>query len=104
MLKERYDKHIWKTDKKALNYSFPNIPKNKNLNDIYKNIDSAVKLRNRISHHEPILTKPFRDADRNLKDIYQIILDTLSWICFDTRNWVEQHSNFVKVYDERPNL
>lgn len=72
-----WEKHIYK--------AFPNGKLGrKQLN---KRLESIRLLRNRVAHHEPILSRDLqKDVDR--------ILETIGWICLDTRQWVEQISCF----------
>jgi len=92
LLKTHYDPHIWK---KKLSVAFPNLPPTKNNQDVYKSVDKIIKLRNRISHHEPIIRG-------GLVPLYNSMLDTIGWICRDTRGWVEYHCDFEESYANRP--
>ncbi len=53
-------------------------------------LNSIRKLRNRVAHHEPILSRPLQ------KDVNQIF-DTISWMSPITARWVRGNSSF----DER---
>jgi len=58
--------------------------------EVQMRLNSIRKLRNRIAHHEPILSRPLqRDANQ--------IFDTLSWMSPITARWVRGNSTF----DER---
>ena len=92
LLKSHYDPHIWN---KKLSVAFPNLPPTKNNQDVYKSVDKIIKLRNRISHHEPIIKG-------GLIPLYNAMLNTIGWICLDTRDWVEYHCDFDAVYNNRP--
>jgi hypothetical protein len=74
---ELWEKHLYK--------AFPNGKLGrKQLN---KRLESIRLLRNRVAHHEPILSRDLqKDVDR--------ILETIGWICPDTRQWIEQISCF----------
>jgi hypothetical protein len=61
--------------------------------DVQLRLNSIRKLRNRIAHHEPILSRPLQ------KDVNQIF-DTLAWISPVTARWVRSNSSF----EERFNL
>lgn len=101
LLKSRYNKHIWTkkspTGKTLLKNSFPNLPFNKNRQDIYDNINNFVKLRNRISHYEAIY-----DIDDLRGKYYEKILDTTGWICCDTLDWLNFHSTFIDTLSAKP--
>lgn len=92
LLAPRYNKHIWK---KRLNTAFPCLPATKNSQDIYNSVHKIIKLRNRISHHEPII-------GGRLNSLYDSMLEITGWICADTRDWVEHHCDFGTVYSNRP--
>ena len=93
MLKGRYESHIWRREQ--LISSFRYIPNDKNRQNIYNSIDTIVKLRNRISHHEPILcNKP--------RFIYEDALKVIGWICPDTKAWVKHHCEFDAIVQNCP--
>ncbi len=94
LLKSHYKPHIWT---KQLSIAFPNLPHYKYRQDIYNRVDQALKLRNRISHHEPIIKR-----SRRLDNEYQFILGTIGWMCLDTKKWTEYHSNFAEIYQKIP--
>ena len=78
MLKRHYDRHIWN---KKLSVAFPYLPDTKNNQDVYNSVDQIIKLRNRISHHEPIIKKG------KLRFLYVSMLEIIGWICLDTKDW-----------------
>jgi hypothetical protein len=53
-------------------------------------LNSIRKLRNRVAHHEPILSRPLQ------KDVNQVF-DTIAWMSPVTAHWVRSNSSF----DER---
>jgi hypothetical protein len=59
--------------------------------DVQLRLNSIRKLRNRIAHHEPILSRPLQ------KDVNQIF-DTLSWISPVTARWVRSNSSFEERF------
>ena len=50
-------------------------------------LNSIRKLRNRVAHYEPILSRPLQ------KDVNQIF-DTISWMSPVTARWVRSNSSF----------
>jgi hypothetical protein len=94
LLKSRYDRHIWN---KQLAIAFPHLSTNKSNQDVYDRVNKIIKLRNRISHHEPIIKG-------RLHSIYNSMLEVTGWICLDTRDWVEHHCDFDTVYNNRPKV
>ena len=72
-----WERHVFK--------AFPNARLGrKQLN---KRLEGIRLLRNRVAHHEPILSRDLpRDVDR--------ILETIGWISLDTERWVRQTNRF----------
>jgi hypothetical protein len=83
----KYSVNLWE---QHLYKAFPNAKLGrKQLN---KRLESIRILRNRVAHHEPILSRDLEnDVDR--------ILETIGWISRDTERWVRQtncfHERFV---------
>ena len=98
LLKAEYEKHIWKklgpSGCAVLLEVFPDLPVGKRRQDIYNNVDRLVKLRNRISHHEPIY-------ERFLQNNYNEAAETIGWISPDTKKWIGCHSNFLDVWSRK---
>ena len=69
--------------------AFPRRPLQRS--EIQVRLNSIRKLRNRVAHHEPILSRPLQ------KDVNQIF-DTLSWIDPVTARWVRSNSSFGERY------
>ena len=78
----KYSVDLWE---RHLYKAFPNVKLGrKQLN---KRLESIRLLRNRVAHHEPILSRDLvRDVDR--------ILETIGWINGDTERWVRQTNCF----------
>jgi hypothetical protein len=57
----------------------------------HQRLDEIRKLRNRVAHHEPILSRPLQ------KD-FNRILDTVAWICPVTSRWLRSNSDFPIVF------
>jgi hypothetical protein len=62
---------------------------------IHKRLDKIRKLRNRVAHHESIL-------DRNLKDDFSLIVQTVHWICPVTAEWLKANNSFHFRYAQKP--
>ena len=59
--------------------------------EAHQRLDGIRKLRNRIAHHEPILSRPLeRDFHR--------ILDTTAWVCPVTSRWIRSTSDFLAIF------
>jgi Abi-like protein len=67
----------------------------KKRRDIYHSLNHLRKLRNRIAHHEPIFA-------RHLSSDYASIITAIEWICPETAAWVDAHSRFHQVMQDRP--
>ncbi len=82
----KYSVDLWE---KHLYKAFPNAKLGrKQLN---KRLESIRLLRNRVAHHESILSRDLqKDVDR--------ILETIGWISLDTQRWVRQISCFSERF------
>jgi hypothetical protein len=74
---------------KHLVKAFPRRPLQRS--EVQVRLNSIRKLRNRVAHHEPILSRPLQ------KDVNQIF-DALSWIDPITARWVRSNSSFAERY------
>jgi hypothetical protein len=85
----KYSVDLWE---RHLYKAFPNAKLGrKQLN---KRLESIRLLRNRVAHHEPILSRDLvKDVDR--------ILETIGWIDKDTERWVRQTNCFHDRFDSR---
>jgi hypothetical protein len=82
----KYSVDLWE---KHLYKAFPNAKLGrKQLN---KRLESIRLLRNRVAHHESILSRDLqKDVDR--------ILETIGWISLDTQRWIRQISCFSERF------
>jgi hypothetical protein len=82
----KYSVDLWE---RHLYKAFPNAKLGrKQLN---KRLESIRLLRNRVAHHEPILSRDLpKDVDR--------ILETIDWISLDTEQWVRQTNCFFERF------
>lgn len=62
---------------------------------VFERLNAIRTLRNRIAHHECILR-------RDLASEYGMIIETVGWICPETRNWIEGYSSFRALISTRP--
>lgn len=59
--------------------------------EVHDRLNSIRKLRNRVAHHEPILSRPlYKDVNR--------IFDTISWLSPVTARWVRSNSSFERRF------
>lgn len=92
----RNDMRIW--DNNLLKV-IPNIDRNKPISElrenIYNRLDYIRVFRNRIAHHEPII-------NRNLREDYDKILETISFVSLDTAKWVDDNQQITTYLNYRP--
>lgn len=80
LLSSRYQNSIWRSN---LRFAFPGMwPTNRRI--VYKALENAVLLRNRIAHHEPIFR---RQLVADLAQIQQVI----GWISPEALIWAKKH-------------
>lgn len=80
LLSSRYQNSIWRSN---LRFAFPGMwPTNRRI--IYKALENAVLLRNRIAHHEPIFRRPLSS---DLAQIQQVI----GWVSEEALNWAKNN-------------
>ncbi len=85
----KYSVDLWE---RHLYKAFPNAKLGrKQLN---KRLESIRLLRNRVAHHEPILS-------RNLEKDAERILETIGWISEDTKRWVRQTNCFNERFNTK---
>lgn len=81
MFTSRYQVRIWDSN---ICKAFPNVPGNCSARQarqaIYRELESLRKLRNRIAHHEPILTEPLPDRRASIHSL-------LTWRCREVAAW-----------------
>lgn len=78
-----------------LSLAFPNLPASETRPVIEQYLSDARLLRNRISHHEPIITL-------RLQDKHQTIMRLLEWLSPATHWYTGLHCTFQDVWDRHP--
>lgn len=92
MLAGRYNPLLWS---RHLATSFPDLPRGVDRDALKRRSSAVLNLRNRISHHEPLIRLDLRQQDDD-------ILDMVAWICPQTRIWMEPHLTLPGVLSSRP--
>lgn len=96
MFTSRHDNQLWLP---YLKQTFPNIDQSQSIKllraEIYKDLDSIRKLRNRIAHHEPIFK-------RDLTDDYHKIIKLIGYRCQHTADWVQHNQQVIPVIAAKP--
>jgi hypothetical protein len=95
---KKYDPLIWHK-KNALRNVFPNLARNNRKRSYVEQRILLVKeLRNRIAHHEPILSKPIK-----ILQSYQITIELLQAISLEAYNMLKTIDRFAEVYKSATN-
>lgn len=68
-----------------------------NLKDFRKVLITINQFRNRVAHHEPILKL-------DLSTLHSQIIETMGYICPDTKNWIKHHSTVYQIMRTKPAL
>ena len=92
MLTGSFNIPIWS---RQLRKQFPSLPPVVNREQLRKQADAALKLRNRISHHEPII-------GLDLPAKHDEVIRLIAWMCPATHDWLQPHLTFDQVFRERP--
>jgi hypothetical protein len=92
MLHKRFNPRIWTRQTRNC---FPELPGSVGRDELHRNAELIARLRNRISHHEPLL-----HAD-GLKH-YGLISQYLGWICSHTKAWAMVHCEVPRVVRQKP--
>ncbi|WP_191002388.1 hypothetical protein [Cupriavidus pauculus] len=96
MFTSRYDVRLWQPH---LLRVFPNLDAGKPVcqlrQAIYGDLEQVRKLRNRISHHEPIFM-------RDLTEDFQRIVGLVRMKCVVTTGWMLGHQHALALIQSRP--
>ncbi|WP_369326155.1 hypothetical protein AB6N01_16040 [Alcaligenes nematophilus] len=92
----RHDQRLWSPRLTAI---LPGLDSTKNhqqlRQELYNDLDVLRILRNRIAHHEPILS-------RNLQDDFSRITRVIRYRSDETANWMLHHQQVTHLLHERP--
>jgi hypothetical protein len=92
MLDGRYNPPIWGGQ---LRVAFPHLPAGRSRKSLHTSVRNVATLRNRISHHEPLIG---RDT---LAD-FSNLMTLLEWISPAKVKWIRTHCRVPQVVRERP--
>jgi hypothetical protein len=92
MLQSRYNPRLWGAH---LRTSFPFLPMTESRQSLAVRGREIAGLRNRISHHEPLLKT---DAMKSYGEIMKMI----GWLCPQTAVWIRPHCDVPKVVRQKP--
>lgn len=82
-----YDATIWR---QSLTRAFRDGGRGMSRGRVHSRVNAIRRFRNRIMHHEPIFTK-------NLTQVHNELIETMSWMCPDTARWARHHSRVPAV-------
>jgi hypothetical protein len=92
LLDGRYNPPLWG---KHLRTAFPNLPTTRSRKSLQKAASRVAWVRNRISHHEPII-------GLDLLKEYATISDLLAWICPIKARWLKPHCRVPELVRAKP--
>jgi hypothetical protein len=92
ILQPRYNVNLWS---KHLRVAFPNLPQNRSRKSLAKAASDIAFLRNRISHHEPLLR-------RSHSNDYKLVIETLEWLCPSKHGWLRPHCRVPELMRQKP--
>lgn len=96
MLTRRYQNRIWDPHIRTV---FPYLPAvhtaTSGRQAIHSQLDSLRHFRNRIAHHEPILTEPLANRQQSLQTL-------VAWRCADLANWHATWQTLSAVLTAKP--
>lgn len=92
MLQARYNPPIWGGQLRA---AFPFLPSHQNRGDLAQRAGRIAKLRNRISHHEPLI-------GRNISADYSDVRTMVEWVCPTKWRWIAPHCRVPEIMRSKP--
>lgn len=92
LLDGRYNPPIWGSQ---LRSAFPYFPTNRSRKSLHASVRKVATLRNRISHHEPLIGRD------NLADFSNLMI-LLEWLCPAKAKWIKPHCRVPLIVRERP--
>ncbi|MFM6830556.1 MAG: hypothetical protein ACKOVA_09550 [Novosphingobium sp.] len=92
MLQPRYNPDLWS---RQIRHAFPYLPDGKSRKSLANAAGKIATLRNRISHHEPLIARD-HSAD------YKLVMELLHWLCPHKMEWILPHCRVPQVIREKP--
>lgn len=90
LLGPRYDATLWR---QSLHRAFrASGPRRRSI--VHGRFNALRRFRNRIAHHEPIFHRP-------IIQLHDEVIESIGWMCVDTRAWALYLSNVEKTYNAR---
>lgn len=91
MLLPKYEATLWS----PISPHFPNLPANISRQELETRCERIRSLRNRISHHEPLLK-------RDISKDYSQALQVLRWMSPEKANWIKPRLETMRILRRRP--
>jgi hypothetical protein len=92
ILHPRYNPPIWGGQ---LRTAFPYFPAGRGRKSLRERVSAVAGLRNRISHHEPLIGRDSLGDFSNLMTL-------LEWICPAKAVWIRPHCRVAEIVRQRP--
>lgn len=92
ILDGRYNPPIWGGQ---LRRAFPSLPRGRSRKSLHTTVRHVATLRNRISHHEPLIG---RDSLADFSNLMALI----EWICPEKAIWIRPHCRVPQIVRNRP--
>ncbi|MDO9381319.1 MAG: Abi family protein [Hyphomicrobiaceae bacterium] len=92
LLQRRYNPQLWSS---SLKIAFPHLPEGRGRKTVAARFAKIAELRNRISHHEPIIR-------RNFSEEFREIMEAIDWMCPHTGGLIRPHCRIGTVMREKP--
>ena len=91
MLLAKYEPKLWT----PFESHFTNVPSGVDRRKLETRCESIRKLRNRISHHEPLIK-------RNISQDYSHALELLRWLSPEKAEWIKPRLEIMSILRSRP--
>jgi hypothetical protein len=92
-----HENDLWRTQ---LCQVFPHAPQPLRRQQVYGPLHNIRVLRNRIAHHKLVVRRA--DLSANPQRDHGLIIQVTSWISPVAASWIQYHSRFEQVWNNRP--
>jgi hypothetical protein len=92
ILDGRYNPPVWGSQ---LRKAFPSFPAGRSRKSLHVSVRNVATLRNRISHHEPLIG---RDSLADFSNLMALLV----WICPEKAMWIRPYCRVPQIVRERP--
>ena len=92
LLQARYNPPIWGG---RLHTAFPFLPARESRDSLARKAREVAYLRNRISHHEPLI-------GQNISIDYSNVKTLIEWVCQTKWAWIQPHCRVPEIMRDKP--